>query len=185
MAEKISVPADGATHAYLMSKFESTAKLFYYWNAAETDYIVIGAEFKNGDFDLLPGDCNFFKDGKIIGRGKISNLIESGQTVKLPLAVESSIIATKRLIEQRKPKSKRILLKYRLHLVSQKNTQRIEVLDTLPISNQPRAKIRLVEAEPTPFQSEAGLLRWDVNLNEEWEASYVIEIQGVETTVSE
>jgi len=168
-----------------MAKFSSAAKLFYNWNAAETDYIVIGAEFKNGEFDLLPGECNFFKEGKFIGRGKIQNLIESNQTVQLPLAVDSSIIATKRLIEQKSPKSKRILLKYRLHLVSQKSPTKIEVLDILPFSNQPRAKIHLIEAQPEPIQSQTGLLRWEVDLKNEWEAVYVIEIQGVEAALSE
>ena len=75
---------------------------------AETNYIVIGVEFTNGEIDLLPADCSFFRDGEIIGRGKLPNLM-SPKSIQLLLAVKTSIIATKQLMKQENPEQKRIL----------------------------------------------------------------------------
>jgi hypothetical protein len=183
LSPTINVPADGETHAYLIQKVSSPIKLFHYWNAAETDYVVIGAELKNGPFDLLPGECNFFKEGEIIGRGKFPILIESNTIVRLALAVDSNIIATKRLIEQKYPKGKKMNLKYRLHLLTrEKLAAEIEILDILPLTTHPRSKIRLLEVNPEPSIPTQGLMQWKVQLQDEWEATYEIEIQGVEVS---
>jgi len=178
MSKKVSVPADEDTHAYLMHSFTSPADIFYYWNAAETDYIVIGTRFTNGDIDLLAGDCSFFKEGKIIGRGKLPALI-SFQKVNLPLAAEPLVIATKKLLKQENPSKKRFLLHYKLQLVNKRQLPvKIQVLDVLPISKHPRSDIGLLESEPAPVQAEKGLLKWIVDLKEEWDGSYTVEIKG-------
>ncbi|MBD3230118.1 MAG: DUF4139 domain-containing protein [Candidatus Lokiarchaeota archaeon] len=182
--EKITVPEDGETHAYLMQKFSTNIELFYYFNASETDYVVIGGEFKNGPFDLLPGQCNYFRDGKIIGRGKFQHLFEANQIVRQPLAVEPSIIAGKHLIDQKMPKQKKFILKYRIHLINKGKPKKIEILDIIPVSNQPRSKIQLLEASRQPEQPESGVLRWNITLENEWEAIYSVEFLGFETVSS-
>ncbi|MFX1252445.1 MAG: DUF4139 domain-containing protein [Promethearchaeota archaeon] len=174
--DTISVPADGETHGYLMYSFSAPAKIFYYWNAAETDYIVIGVEFTNGEIDLLPGDCSFFREGKIIGRGKLPNLM-SRKSIQLPLAVETSIIATKRLMKQENPEPKRILLHYKLQLVNQRPLPvTIEIMDVLPVSKQPKSNIQLFKSEPRPSYPSEGLLKWVIDLQKGWEANYTVEI---------
>ena len=177
--QQINVNADGETHAYLLHEFSSEAELFYYWNAAETDYIVIGIELNNGEIDLLPGECNFFKDGNIIGRGRFNNLLESNQLIRLPLAIETTVVATKRLIKQKKVKGKKFLLTYKLHLQSKKDTKKIKILDVMPLSNHPRSKINLIDGKPAPMK-EKGILKWNIELKDKWEAEYTIEIQGIE-----
>jgi hypothetical protein len=184
IVDQIRVPADGETHAYLMQKFSTEIKLFYYWNAAETDAIIMGAEFKNGPFDLLPGDCNYFKADKIIGRGKFQKLYEANQVIRQPLAVDSSIIATKRLIDQKRPKQNKFVLRYKIHLINREQPKYVEILDIIPISNQPRSKIRLLESNPEPEQPKTGLLKWYIKLEDEWEASYSVEFVGFESVTA-
>lgn len=180
-AVKINIPADFQSHAYVLHSFKTNVSIVYYWNAAETDYVVIGAEFMNGDIDLLEGFCHYFMDGEIIGRGKFSKVIERNSKVKIPLAADESIIATKTLIEQKSTKKNNLYLTYKLNLINKGEKKQLLIHDVLPQSSQPNSIITMITSSISPNQVAGGLLTWHVNLIQAWETVYTIEIKKKST----
>ncbi|MFV2016089.1 MAG: DUF4139 domain-containing protein, partial [Candidatus Heimdallarchaeota archaeon] len=177
--KKLDIPADKESHAYLIHEFESDFTMSYYWNAAETDYIVIGTEFKNSDIDLLGGYCNFFKNDEIFSRGRLPEIIKSNQKVKLPMAIDSSIVVNKRLMKQKKVKKKQLNMEYRLQLINNSTDgKKIKIIDVLPQSSHPRSKISLINCSIEANTENQGLIEWNINLKTEFVITYTIEVKG-------
>ena len=144
-----------------------------------TDRVFVHSEVTNkSDYILLPGQASIFHGGDYVGKTSLST-ISPNETFALDLGIESSVLATRTLVEKVTSSTglfgsgKQTLYDFQIK-VSNGNKEPIEiqVFDRIPISRNKEIEV-LLKNLSSPLSNDAnylktkrpqGILRWDLTI---------------------
>jgi uncharacterized protein (TIGR02231 family) len=170
------VPADNSKRKMLIGQLESTSSLSVQVRPALTREAYLIAKTKvTGDAPLLAGRASLFRDGVFIGSNDVP-LLRSGEEVSLSFGVDDQVVVkrqvladsngSKGLIARDKTLERKIITRvenlHRFPVVA-------EVLEALPIAQDERIQVNLLEADTTQGYAKdhdgmTGLAKWPLNL---------------------
>lgn len=171
LPEPVSIPADGAPHKVVVSRFNLTPELDYVTAPRLAEAAYRRAQNVNDSpYLLLPGAANLFAGEEFIGATRLT-LTAPGEKFELYLGVDDRF-KVKRELRRREVEKTIIGGKRRLHFgyeITIENLTPGEAVltlhDQMPASKHEDIKVRLESAEPKPTaQSELNLLDWEIKL---------------------
>ena len=125
---------------------------------------------------LLPGELHVFQAGaesdEFVGATKLDRIAE-GAEIKLYLGVDDNMTVKRELVERDTDKGsllqsgiRRITFGYRVTLTNRTAaTQRVVLLDRLPVSRHERVKLRVLDLRPQPStRTRLEQLAWELQL---------------------
>ena len=171
---KITILSDGQSYWLPVSTSKTKAKMSLVTTPKLSTYVYRVARFNNPAPHPLPqGQITLNFDGKYLG--KLTNKhYGQGEPIELTLGIEKSL-RVERILEQEKDKEAGLLENdqslvrlFKINLrSSSKKTQRVEVVDNIPVSEIEDVLVKLNKKKTTKgykLTPKTGFITWDISL---------------------
>jgi len=167
----VTVPADGAPHKVVVSRFKLTPKLDYVSAPKLVEAAYRRAQVANDSpYTLLPGAVNLFVGDEFVGATDLELVAPQGE-IELYLGADDRI-KTERELKRREVDKKLIGDKRRLHCAYEialenllSTEAKITLHDQIPVARHEDIKVKLASVEPEPTErTELNLLDWELVL---------------------
>jgi uncharacterized protein (TIGR02231 family) len=173
----VDVPGGGAPHTLGLGEHDLPCRFDYVAAPVITSGVHLRAVASNTTGAvLLPGELHVFQAGadsdEFVGATQL-DLIAEGAEIKLYLGVDDNMTVKRELVERDTDKGsllqsgiRRITFGYRVTLTNRTAaTQRVVLLDRLPVSRHERVKLRVLDLRPQPStRTRLEQLAWDMQL---------------------
>jgi uncharacterized protein (TIGR02231 family) len=165
-----TIPNDGIAHTVIM-KDQTVNAIYRYHSVPKLDKgaFLIAKVAEWGTLNLLAGTANLFLENKYVGKTTI-NPASTSDTLLLSLGRDEKINVKR---EKTECKTEHNLLKTKTNqthtieftVLNTKNVAvEMELLDQIPITQNPDIEIEILESNNAEYTKELGKLLWKVNL---------------------
>ncbi len=172
----VTITADNSARKLMIGTLENSSTLLAQLRPALSANAYLIARTKlGGEAPLMPGNVNLFRDGVFIGNSFVS-LLRPGEEANLSFGIDDDVVAKRQILADTRGSDGVIAkstTRERKTLTTIQNLHKFlvktEVLEVLPVSQDDKIKIDILEEATTPnytkdVDNTTGLAKWTFDL---------------------